>query len=339
MELYEATRDSLVVVRIQAQEAELEAANQRLKFWWLLAGSVLLLGFAGGTFWALRQKRKHNQVLFAKNTALEKANTEIRLQQDRIERQHQDIVESITYARRIQEAVLPTAQQIAADFQDSFVLYKPKDIVSGDFFWYFQGKEWTYLAAVDCTGHGVPGAFMSMLGMSLLNQIMADAQHDLEPGEVLNLLHAGVIQNLRQQEGAGQQDGMDIAMVAISKDHKQVRFAAANNPMYLVYQNELEEVKADKAPIGGASYADFKFKTLNIEVKRGQTLYLFSDGFADQFGGDKGRKYTYKRLKERILEWNERPLKTQAINFADELEAWKGSRPQLDDVLLMAVKL
>lgn len=349
MARYQSLRDSLVTEQVQRQELEQEAELSRTVSYSVGAGLILSLALAGALFIGFTQKRRSNILLSDKNHKLGEAYEEISAQKEELhamnedlaEKNH-DIMDSITYARRIQEAILPDRSQLKAALPDSFVLYMPRDIVSGDFYWFFQTPSQTFIAAVDCTGHGVPGAFMSVLGMSLLNQIVI-ASPNIEPGEVLNQLHAGVMRSLKQQgaqAGSGtQQDGMDIGLCSLNAERSQLKYAGANNPFYLIREGALIETKADKAPIGGTRYADYRFTTHTLDLKAGDLFYLFSDGFADQFGGDKGRKFTYKRLQEFLLEIVGLPMAEQQERLAQVFQQWCGEKyNQIDDVLILGVK-
>lgn len=350
---FKAAQDSLLEIKTekenalrQAEKSKLEAAReraeaerQRIFTLAMLLGLVLALGLAASVIYMLVVKRRSHRELQQQHDALEQANEEITQQQKLLDEQHTEILQSINYARRIQMAILPTIQHVHAAFADAFIFYRPKDIVSGDFFWFHRTQHRIYLAAVDCTGHGVPGAFMSVLGMSLLNQIVND-DPTLEPAEVLNRLHQGVIQSLKQQEaGASQQDGMDIALVVLDKSTRMLHYAGAHNPMYLMHKGQLETLEADKSPIGGWRYADHKFSNQTVHLQPGDSFYLFSDGLADQFGGQQGRKFSYRRLRELINAHHNQPMASVGRTLEEAFVQWKGDIEQLDDVLVMGVRV
>ncbi|MBX3102079.1 MAG: SpoIIE family protein phosphatase [Bacteroidetes bacterium] len=346
LQLYQGSQDSLVALKSQREAALREAeaqraelADERLRTYSLAGGAGLLLLLAGVLLFLFIQKRKTNRALSEKNEALAAANAEIAEQQYKLRLSHDEMVESITYARRIQFAILPAMQHIHAAFADSFVFYRPKDIVSGDFFWFWQNEKRVMIAAVDCTGHGVPGAFMSVLGMSLLNQIAIEFP-DEEPGVLLDNLHMGIINSLRQTEtGALQQDGMDISLIIWEKGTRQISYAGAHNPLYMVSADGLTEIKGDKSPIGGARYASHTFTSHSLAVPQGATLYLFSDGFPDQFGGPDTRKFTYKRLREMLVKLQPQSLSAIGTQLDYALQDWKGHHEQLDDVLVIGIRL
>ncbi|MCC6581986.1 MAG: SpoIIE family protein phosphatase, partial [Phycisphaeraceae bacterium] len=238
-----------------------------------------------------------------------------------------DITSSIQYAKRIQQAILPTQEQIQKHFPDSFVLYKPKDIVSGDFYWFGEKNGRRIAACVDCTGHGVPGAFMSMIGTSLLNQIILE-DGVTEPAAILSALNQGVRAALKQgvqtdaaAEGAGKyrdetRDGMDIALCSIDPVAREVQFSSALRHLIVISDNKFEKIDGDKRPIGGIQIDSADVFTNHIKfLKKGDMLYMFSDGYADQFGGEKGKKLMVKRLHELLIEVNRMPLTEQRAHL------------------------
>jgi len=354
LQLYQQAQDSILTLQIAAdsarvaqEKAELQAkaaqeSEARQKIVSISTGIVLVMviGLAISLFVAFRNKKRHNEQLKVFNQQLSEANAEIKAQADLLADQHEHIMDSINYARRIQEAILPNLANITRAFPQSFVLYLPKEIVSGDFFWFHSVPGGGHLvAAVDCTGHGVPGAFMSVLGMSLLQQIMAE-DPTLPPDQILNRLHQGVIQSLRQTEaGVNQQDGMDIALLKILPGNRKAQFAGAHNPLYLIRKGELEIYMADKAPIGGRRYVDHKFGLTEIDLEPGDTLYVFSDGYADQFGGDKQRKFSYKQLRQTLLTVEPKTLPQQAEVLKTTHLTWRGKNEQLDDILIIGVRV
>ncbi|MDW8334350.1 MAG: SpoIIE family protein phosphatase, partial [Bacteroidia bacterium] len=249
-----------------------------------------------------------------------------------------EILDSILYAKRIQEAMMPQAELLRQWLAQSFVLFKPKDIVSGDFYWFARRGNVVLVAAADCTGHGVPGAFMSMMGGSLLNQIVNE-QGVCRPDQILNILNEKIKINLRQNEpGSTSKDGMDICLVAIDLDARRFSFAAANNPLYHIRDGELHEYKADKFPIGGGQYQNVEFHGHDFDYAPGEAVYLFSDGYADQFGGPKGRKFMYKKFKELLVEIHSLPADRQREILDRTIEDWKGDREQVDDILVIGIR-
>lgn len=257
-----------------------------------------------------------------------------------LEKKNKDITASIEYAQRIQEAILPNNDMLKG-FLQHFVLYHPKDIVSGDFYWITEKNEHTFVAAVDCTGHGVPGAFMSLIGYSQLNKIIIE-QGTSRPEEILTKLDAGVSESLRQQEGKSKsRDGMDLGLVALNIYEKKLSFAGAYRPMYLIRGGELQEYKGNPFSIGGNFKSKKKkkeFTQTDIMLQNGDTIYITSDGFADQFGGPENRKYMTKNFKRFLLTIQQFDLERQKELLYQELRQWQGDHRQMDDILVIGLR-
>lgn len=256
-----------------------------------------------------------------------------------IQSKNKKITESINYAKRIQGAILPNNDIIKQIFPESFILYKPRDVVSGDFPWFLQRGDDMYIAAVDCTGHGVPGALISLIGYFLLNNIVNNKEVS-EPGEVLDLLDKGVTETLKQDSGdSSSRDGMDIALCKINLKTNTLQYAGAHRPLYFWHSGELTEVKGDKFPIGGGQYKSrTNFATTTLDLSAGDAVYFCSDGFPDQFGGPDNRKFSPKRIREIITENSQSSIETVHKVFDQEFEAWKGEEKQTDDVLMIGIK-
>jgi len=264
------------------------------------------------------------------------ANSKIREQLSIIEEKNKNILDSINYAKRIQQAILPGDEEIKKAFPDSFILYKPKDVVSGDFYWFAQRDEKKLIAAVDCTGHGVPGAFMSMIGSALLNEIVNE-KNISEAGKILNILRESIIRSLKQTGAQGEQKGgMDISLCVIENNRAQ--FAGANNPIWMILKGEFKEIKGDKQPIGIHIFSK-PFTSHNIEIQKGDCLYIFSDGYADQFGGDQGKKFKYRQLQETLVSIYEKPMGEQKKTLNDIIEKWRGTLEQIDDILVIGIRI
>ncbi len=257
-----------------------------------------------------------------------------------IQNKNKKINDSINYAKRIQNAILPNTRLINKALPDSFILYKPRDVVSGDFPWFVQIKNDLFIAAVDCTGHGVPGALLSLIGYFLLNDIVR-SRKITEPGKILDLLDEGVTQTLRQdQEDSATKDGMDIALCRINTENRTLEYAGAHRPLYFMKGGVMDEVKGNKFPIGGGIYKNqTNFTTTKIELAKGDSFYFSSDGFPDQFGGPESRKFGPKKTREIIERVHQKPMADAAEVFDAEWEAWKGDQKQTDDVLLIGIKL
>ncbi|MBL4655507.1 MAG: SpoIIE family protein phosphatase [Bacteroidia bacterium] len=283
-----------------------------------------------------------------KNTSLEDANQEIAKQKDIVDLKNKDITDSIKYAEQIQEAILPNRDLLHNPSFSSFIYYKPKDIVSGDFYWFSQKNNILVVAAVDCTGHGVPGAFMSVVGNTLLNQIVNENKIT-KPSEILDNLHFGVRTALRQdEEGSGSRDGMDIALCTITFENNldqvknkvvSLQYAGANRPLFHVSGDELNIIKGTKFAIGGLQM-DEKHDYVNndVQVKSGDSIFLTSDGYIDQFGGPYGKKFMTRRFKDFLFDNREIPLDKQFSIFDKNFSEWKGDIEQLDDVLIIGMK-
>ncbi len=258
----------------------------------------------------------------------------------KIEEQQRHIMDSIYYARRIQTAILPSDEYINQSIPDNFILYKPKDIVSGDFYWFYSTDKHIMISAVDCTGHGVPGAFMSIVGYNQLNHAVSVIK-SRNSDEILNNLNKGVIDTLSDNTHESKvMDGMDMALCVFDKDLSKVQFTGANNPLLLIRDNELIQYRPDKFPIG--AYQGRKpqeFTRDEIELKKGDCLYIYSDGYPDQFGGPRDKKLTSKRFREKLLEIHKQPMKAQKEVLNAYLEEWMDGREQVDDILVIGIKI
>jgi PAS domain S-box-containing protein len=281
---------------------------------------------------------------------------EIRIQQHIIEEKNKDITDSINYAKRIQTAILPTPEEMTKIARDHFVFYRPKDIVSGDLYWATavtttpesgRKEKLSVIAALDCTGHGVPGAFMSIVGHTILEQTITEPTVN-SPAAALDYLNNGVIKTLKQKadDDFSIKDGMDIAIVAINYDTRVLEFAGANNPLYLVRNGELIEVDGDKQPIGAYLKEARLFKNNRIECQPGDCVYVFTDGIPDQFGGPKGKKFKYKQLQELLKTNHSKPMKEQYTAIVKAIDDWMsyptpgaGNFEQTDDILMIGLRI
>lgn len=256
-----------------------------------------------------------------------------------IQSKNKKITESINYARRIQGAILPDTAVINKVLTDSFILYRAKDVVSGDFPWFMQIGDDVYIAAVDCTGHGVPGALISLIGYFLLNDIVRSRKIS-EPGKILDLLDEGVTQTLRQdQDDSKTKDGMDIAFCKINLKKQEIEYAGAHRALYFLRGNELEEIKGNKFPIGGGTYKNqTNFTNTKIKIQKGDSIFFCSDGFPDQFGGPDNMKFGPKRLRNILTANHDQPMKKIYHELNQNWDDWKGNGKQTDDVLLIGVR-
>ncbi len=255
-----------------------------------------------------------------------------------IQNKNKKITESINYAKRIQNAILPNSRVISKALPDSFILYKPRDVVSGDFPWFVQIKDEIFIAAVDCTGHGVPGALLSLIGYFLLNDIVR-SRKITEPGKILDLLDEGVTTTLRQDEDATTKDGMDIALCKLNMTERTVEYAGAHRPLYIMKGGVMEEVKGNKFPIGGGIFKNqTNFTNTKVTLEKGDSIYFSSDGFPDQFGGTENRKFGPKKTRETIERTHTKSMNEAMVVFDTEWENWRGETKQIDDVLLIGIK-
>ncbi len=272
---------------------------------------------------------------------IEKQNVTLDEQLRLITETNTQITDSINYAKRIQEAMLPVMDKFKSYLPDLFVLFKPKDIVSGDFYWAREKKGYLYIAAVDCTGHGVPGALMSMIGSNVLNGIINGTTDNVDVDIVLNKLNVGVKKALKQNRiDSNSQDGMDIALCRVDRNNRILQYAGANNPLYYYKANKLEIIKADKYPIGGNQYqTDITFTKHELNYQEGDVVYIFSDGYPDQFGGSNDKKFTNRRIREILKDIYKESMDQQYAVLDEAFKEWKGKTEQTDDVLMIGFRL
>ena len=281
------------------------------------------------TQFATEKSEKEAEIHRLKNVELKKAYQEI-------EEKNKSIIDSINYAKLIQEAILPSHKELNQLLPEAFVLYKPKDVVSGDFYWVAKKNNKIIIAAVDCTGHGVPGAFMSMIGNTLLNEIVIE-KGVTTPNEILFQLREGIIKSLKQTGINGEnQDGMDISLITL--EGLRLEYAGANNPLWIFSENEIKIIKADKQPIGIYLGNPKPFTNHCLDLEKGDCIYIFSDGFADQFG-DSDKKLLSAKFKETLMSIRQMSMSDQQIFLDNFIENWRGQREQTDDILVMGVRI
>ncbi len=303
------------------------------------------------------QLKAQKQEIEYKNIELEQQKEEITAQRDEIEtkselieaqrdlalKQKQEITDSILYAKRIQTALLPTKEVRSTKLPKHFILFRPLNIVSGDFFWMQKVQNKIVVIAADCTGHGVPGAFMSMLGISLINEIVPKL-HPLEPHIILEQLREKVMNSLHQTaKHSRSKDGMDMALAVITPETQKIEFAGAYNPMYIIKRNsdknELVTLKGNRSPVGIHIGKPKPFTKQTIEYSKGDRIYLFSDGFADQFGGENNQKLKYNKFRELITDIQKHPIEDQLDLLNNFFDKWKGNNSQIDDLLIIGMEL
>ena len=265
---------------------------------------------------------------------------EIEIKNSELEVLFKHVTDSIRYAKRIQEAILPPESLIKRVLPNSFVLYRPKDIVSGDFYWIDEKEGKTMFSAIDCTGHGVPGAFMSIVGYNILKQVI-NSNKTTSPAFILDRLNEGVSETLHHGHEASQaKDGMDVAFCTIDFSTLELEYAGAYNPLYIVREGKLLETKGDKFPIGlFLGKEKKKFVNHHIQLKRGDSIFIFSDGYADQFGGPKGKKFMISHFRNLLLQIAVEPVDQQKYILAKTLQEWSGTLDQVDDILVIGVKI
>ncbi len=273
------------------------------------------------------------------NDVVEEKRDKIQKQHDLIADQQKEILGDLKYSKRIQNSILPVQETVMEVIPEHFILNLPRNMVSGDFYWVGHQGERRAIAVADCTGHGISGALMTMAGMAFLNDIMG-RNDDLEPAQVLFGLRKMVMNLLKQTGEEGEaSDGMDISLTMLNNEGTKLWFAGANNPLYIIRNGELEVIKGDRMPIGIHLNFERPFTNNVIEVKRGDRIYLFSDGYADQFGGKRNKKFRYKQFQELLIEIHEQPFEEQKRILRETFLNWKEGYDQVDDVLVLGYKI
>lgn len=366
-------RMELQEARLERQEAQQRV--QRLIIYSVAGGLVLGIVLLVVMYRSNRARKKANQALAEKNQEIEKKSEQLQEAFNKIEDQNIKITQSITYAQEIQKALFPPKKNLRKYIPESFIFFQPVDLVSGDFYWfkqltdsqdepqkilehaqeeYAKSKQEPFLSnssgvnslnhnkfvvsAVDCTGHGVPGAFMSMIGYNLLDEITHSGVHS--PGRILRELHKGIRRTLKQHE-TNNRDGMDLSLCVIDREEKKVDFAGAKNPLVYIQDGEVQVIKGDRVPVGGMqSEKERYFSESSVKVDRPTWFYIFSDGYTDQFGGPQNRKFLLKNLKKLLLDIHKKPMAEQEQMLSKSLNDWMGNNEnQIDDVLVIGFKL
>ncbi|OFX22337.1 MAG: hypothetical protein A2033_18970 [Bacteroidetes bacterium GWA2_31_9] len=387
---YENEKHQLKIEKLekeqQLQTSEIEKQNEKVKrqntiIISFVFGFILIIIFLIIIYRFFTAKKIAYNLLSIQNVEIQHKNEEIITQRDIVVKQknyieeiHKEVTDSINYAKNLQSAILPESDFIKELLHEYFIIFKPRNIVSGDFYWISKRRNWTLIAVADCTGHGVPGAFMSMLGISYLNEIVAKDEVQTA-SQVLNYLRLNIIKSLKQKGKTGEQkDGMDIAFVALNMETLELQFAGANNPLYIVTQSSellsyelevrdtdfqnfqnfknleehtnqrfvLQEVKPDKMPIAIHVRMD-DFKNNEIKLNKSDLVYLFSDGYADQFGGPKGKKFLYRQFKELLIaNWNKSMTEQKEI-LDNKIEDWISGNEikyeQTDDITVLGLRI
>jgi len=344
---YEDAEKSKKIELLQ-KEKEITLLNQeeldrkhKVTLYSLIAAVFVGLLIASLMYSRFKTKQKANLLLEEKNRNIEIQKQLIENKNAELGEKNKEITDGIHYAKRIQMALLTSEKYIAKHLKEFFVLYKPKDIVSGDFYWALKTDSYFYFTVADCTGHGVPGAFMSMIGINLLNDIISERKIS-NPSLILDIMREEVIRNLNSEDSEVEsKDGMDMVLCKLNIETRELEFAAANNSLYIYHaeEKELKEYKGDKMPVGKYTEKFDSFTRQKIQLKENDMLYAFTDGYPDQFGGPKGKKYKYKQLEENIHSILHLPMSEQKQNLNNNFENWKGALEQVDDVCIIGIRL
>lgn len=274
-----------------------------------------------------------------RNYKIKKQHEDVLRQKDIISRKNEEITADLRYSQKIQEAILPSNSFIDEILQQYFIVNIPKNIVSGDFYWVEKNGNKVIIAVADCTGHGVSGALMHMMGIMFLNEIVK-SKATKEPGEIMDELRKYVMSSLHQTGEFGEaQDGMDMTIVSIDFQTYELKFAGANNPLYIINNKGFTEIKGDRMPVGININCEKPFKTHTVKLEKNDELYMFTDGYADQFGGPRSKKFRYKYFKELLISISGSSMQQQKEIIEQTFYKWKGNNEQVDDVLLMGIKI
>lgn len=338
---------------------QVEMKKQKILTYAALALALMAIVFAVIIFRALRSKQYVNRLLkdqknevLHKNEELRQSHEEILAQRDEIQQQKKlateqrdeikrkssEMKSGIEYARHIQTALLPPENQFKELLNDYFILYRPKDIVSGDFYWIYQKNNKTYVAVADCTGHGVPGAFMSLLGLTLMNEVVNE-EADISAGNFLETLKDKVTSSMHQRYESNARDGMEVALCIFDFDTMKVDFSGAYSPLYLIRDNKLIETKGDRKAICYNPQKKDYFTSHELTIKKGDIIYLFTDGYADQVSEKSYKKYRKDRFKETIVSIHNEKLSKQKNKLDKEFLEWKGNYEQIDDILIVGIRI
>jgi serine phosphatase RsbU (regulator of sigma subunit)/Tfp pilus assembly protein PilF len=320
------------------KEREFILKRQKMITWFSLTGLFLMILLAIVIFRSYKRKKQDNRLLEQKNKEIEKQRDIAASQRDKITEQKQEITDSINYASKIQSAILPPDDFLNNVLPEHFIFFLPRDIVSGDFYWSYQKDGKVYISAVDCTGHGVPGAFMSMLGVSFLNEIVNKKGIE-HAADILNELKRYVIMYLHQDGKEGKsKDGMDIAIIIMDMEQRELEFAGAFNPLYYIRNGEISQVKADRMPIGIYPVNE-PFTNHVMQMQKGDCYYIFSDGYVDQFGAEDGSKLKARKFKNILLSNYQKPMNEQKKLLQKNFYSWKGEIEQVDDIIVIGIRV
>ncbi len=342
----EKQQQQIVQQQLELEKKDAIVKKQKAIQWAMAVGGLMLLFILLLIYTGYRRKKRDNEIITKQNAQLQQANEEIKVQRDilqeqknQIEEIHTQLTHSINYAERIQLAAMPSLDTLAEYFDNKyFLLYKPLHIVSGDFYWAKKIKDYIVFTVADCTGHGVPGAFVSMLGIALLNEITQNVDIS-STKDVLELMRIRIKIALKQSgDWKDSKDGMDMALCAYNKEKREIEYSGANNPVLLVKKNsEIIKYQPVRNPVG-VYFNEKSFESITFTVEEGDMLYLFSDGIVDQFGGEDNRKYTIKRFKDLLLKIHSLTCEEQKQAIDTEIMKWKGDHNQTDDITVMGIR-
>ncbi len=348
----ENNKHKIASLEKEKQLQKMSLKHERLRIVIAFFIVLFVLAILTGAVLLLRQKKKDYALILGKNSIISNQNKElhqkneevstqrdeIEKQKNAIERQKNQIEDSILYAQRIQKAALPAQKLIDELFPYNFVLFMPRDVVSGDFYYFQKINKYIIAITADCTGHGIPGAFVSMLGISLLNEI-TENKKIISPELILEELRKSIKYSLQQSSDTdSQDDGMDMTVCAINIETLELEFAGANNPLIIVRENEIIELKPNYNPVG-IYFREKPFKKIQFQLKKHDTLYMFSDGYADQFGGDENSRFMSSELKKILLSIRKHPMSIQKNMLKQQFQLWKGAYKQIDDVMIVGLKI
>jgi serine phosphatase RsbU (regulator of sigma subunit) len=341
-EKYESEKKekNILMLKKENEKQEEVSRSERKNKLLILASSIVIVilmsvfGFILYKRYRLTQKQK--TIIEQQKEKVEEQNHITEQQKNLIEAKQKEILDSINYARQLQRAILATPEEISSNTKESFLFYKPKDIVAGDFYFFEKTSTHIFLAAADCTGHGVPGAMVSVVCCNALTRSIKEFGLS-DPGKILDKTNEIVLSTF-EKSGQGIRDGMDISLIAINISNNETKWAGANNPLWYIEENEFKSIKADKQPIGFTeTRTDFNTHTLSF--KENTKVYLFTDGFADQFGGEKGKKFKYSNLQALLISIAEQPMQSQKEILEKTLSEWKGGLEQVDDILIIGLRV
>jgi serine phosphatase RsbU (regulator of sigma subunit) len=343
----EKKEQQIQLLRSQNRIKDLEASERNLMNIWLFTGLIFVFAFSVLLYKKNLAHNKANLMLQKQKSAINNQKVEIEHTRDEYEKlsfllaqKNKEVTDSIEYAQRIQHSMIQGDEIIFKNFSGAFIFYRPKDIVSGDFYWIKQKSKRVYVAAIDCTGHGVPGAFMTVLGNTLMNQILDQKEGDAMPDEVLYALDKKVKENLNQHGiSLSAFEGMDMALICLDMQALKCYYSGAKMPLYYYHAKELQQVKGNRHSIGGNDFSEKRFDLKEIELEKGDQLYLSSDGFQDQFGGANGKKFMKLHFRGLIGKVATMPMDMQKDSLISKFDEWKGDHQQTDDVLVIGIKI